>query len=126
MSNQDTQTPPKKGLFQEVKPRWIAENLGLAALGFGLGHLAGGGLAGLAAGHPIVQNLSPTAKRRVTHVVRAIGGAGGAGTAFALNQMRLAMNERLRQKRLAEDAKNKKEAPSPEKVASVLLERGWR
>jgi len=125
MSNQDTQTP-KKGLFQEVKPRWIAENLGLATLGFGLGHLAGGGAAGLVAGHPAVQKLSPEAKRRVVQTFRAIGGVGGAGTTFALNQMRLAMNERLRRKRLAEDAKNKKEAPSPEKVASVLLERGWR
>ena len=126
MSNQDTQpAAPKKGPFQQIKPRWIAENLGLAALGFGLGHLAGGGLAGLVAGHPRIQELSPTAKLRVTQAVRAIGGAGGAGTAFALNQMRVAMNERLRRKKLEEAAKDKT-PPTPEKVASVLRARGWR
>jgi hypothetical protein len=121
----DAQTPPKKGPFQQVKPRWIAENLALAALGFGLGHVAGGGAAGLAAGHPAVQKLSPEAKRRVVQTAQALGGVGGAGTAFALNQMRLAMNERLLRKRLEQEELEKKR-PTPEKVASVLRTRGWR
>lgn len=126
MSNQGTeQTDPKKGPFEQIKPRWIAENLGLAALGFGLGHLAGGGLAGLAVGHPMVQRLSPKAKERIAQVSRVIGGVGGAGTAFALNQMRAAMNERLKRKKLEEEASSRA-APTPQKVASVLRARGWR
>ena len=124
-------TPPsqqdsaQKGIFQQVKPRWIAENLALAGLGFGLGHYAGGAAAGLAAGHPREQKMSPEARRRIVQTAQMLGGLGGVGTGFTLNQMRLAMNERLRRKRLEAEAKEKG-PPTPEKVASILKERGWR
>lgn len=124
MTTSTSEQESKKGPFQQIKPRWIAENLALAGLGFGLGHLGGGALAGYAAGHPKVQQLSPEARRRIVQGAKLIGGAGGAGTGFALNQMRLAMNERLLRKKREHDKKT--QPPTPEKVASVLLERGWR
>lgn len=108
--------------LKQIKPRWIAENLGAATLGFGLGHLLGGGAAGLVGGLPAVQGMSPQAKRRLLQGVRFLAGTGGAATGFSANQMRIAMSERLRAKRLEQE---RKKAPSQDKVASVLRERGW-
>ena len=127
MTTAHTDTDVRKGPFDQIKPRWIAENLALAALGFGAGHLTGGAAAGLVAGHPSMQSLDPDTKKRIAQTFKAIGGSGGAATMFALSQMRAAMTERLRQKRLhAERAERRKREPSRAKVASVLSERGWR
>ena len=127
MSTREPEKPESpKTPFQQIKPRWIAENLGLAGLGFMGGHFLGGAVGGLAAGHPKVQELSPEARRRVVQTFQALGGTGGVGTALALNQLRMVMAERLYQKKMEQKRKEEVEAPKASKVASVMRQRGWR
>jgi hypothetical protein len=108
----------KRGPFSTIKPRWILENLGAATVGFGVGHLLGGATAGLVAGHPKVMAMDPKKRERILDSVRAMTGPTGALTLFSLNQMRNAMNERLRTKRHEEEERQKS---STNKTASGPL-----
>lgn len=83
---------------QQVSPLWYLQNLALLGAGTGLGYLAGGTAAHLAATEMapgFIARMDPSHRQMF---FRGAGAAAGLGSAFALSQARAAMEARLSQK----------------------------